>query len=199
MGTLRKTRRSSSVRPSPQPGEGGSVLGRVCSVLGHRGCVFLKQTFSRNPPSPFKAQPGVCGELRQPGVLCQQQLDLTHVPSLFSPRADTQTCCCKTKMETMHELIPFAKEMLSQKPNRKMVKLYMLGSVLAFFGVVIGLVETVCSPFSSEGRLDEEEDKSKPAAPRQQRLPQKREDLVLDKGKEPPALQRALVTRHHAS
>ncbi|NXY39308.1 G0S2 protein, partial [Pomatorhinus ruficollis] len=98
---------------------------------------------------------------------------------------------------TMHELIPFAKEMLSQKPNRKMVKLYMLGSVLAFFGVVIGLVETVCSPFSSEGRLEEEEeDKKKPAAPR---LPQKREDLVLDKGKEPPALHRALVTRHHAS
>ncbi|NXY59412.1 G0S2 protein, partial [Callaeas wilsoni] len=101
-------------------------------------------------------------------------------------------------METMHELIPFAKEMLSQKPNRKMVKLYVLGSVLAFFGVVIGLVETVCSPFSSEGRL-EEEDKNKPAVPREQRLPQKREDLVLDKGKAPPALQRALVTRHHAS
>ncbi|NXA83533.1 G0S2 protein, partial [Thryothorus ludovicianus] len=102
-------------------------------------------------------------------------------------------------METMHELIPFAKEMLSQKPNRKMVKLYMLGSVLAFFGVVIGLVETVCSPFSSEGRLQEEEDRNKPAAPREQRLPQTREGLVLDKGKAPPALQRALVTRHHAS
>ncbi|NXA85001.1 G0S2 protein, partial [Melanocharis versteri] len=102
-------------------------------------------------------------------------------------------------METMHELIPFAKEMLSQKPNRKMVKLYMLGSVLAFFGVVIGLVETVCSPFSSEGRTQGEEDKNKPAAPREQRPPQEREDLVLDKGKEPPALQRALVTRHHAS
>lgn len=101
-------------------------------------------------------------------------------------------------METMHELIPFAKEMLSQKPNRKMVKLYMLGSVLAFFGVVIGLVETVCSPFSSEGRT-EEEDKSEPAAPREQRVPQTPEGLVLDKGKEPPALHRALVTRHHAS
>ncbi|NXI14601.1 G0S2 protein, partial [Irena cyanogastra] len=102
-------------------------------------------------------------------------------------------------METMHELIPFAKEMLSQKPNRKMVKLYVLGSVLAFFGVVIGLVETVCSPFCSEARLEDEEDKSKPAAPRERRLPQKREDLVPDKGKAPPALQRALVTRHHAS
>ncbi|NXA67504.1 G0S2 protein, partial [Mohoua ochrocephala] len=103
-------------------------------------------------------------------------------------------------METMHELIPFAKEMLSQKPNRKMVKLYMLGSVLAFFGVVIGLVETVCSPFSSEGRTEEEDkDKKKPAAPREQRVPQTREALVLDKGKAPPALHRALVTRHHAS
>ncbi|NXQ35144.1 G0S2 protein, partial [Alaudala cheleensis] len=103
-------------------------------------------------------------------------------------------------METMHELIPFAKEMLSQKPNRKMVKMYMVGSVLAFFGVVIGLVETVCSPFSSEGRLEEEEEgRNKPAAPREQRPPQKSEDLVLAKGKAPPALQRALVTRPHAS
>ncbi|NWI69917.1 G0S2 protein, partial [Todus mexicanus] len=101
-------------------------------------------------------------------------------------------------METMHELIPFAKEMLSQKPNRKMVKLYMLGSVLAFFGVVIGLVETVCSPFSSAGRLEDEEEeekKKKPAPKREQRLPQKQEDLILDKSKKPVAVQRALMTR----
>ncbi|NXC32620.1 G0S2 protein, partial [Campylorhamphus procurvoides] len=101
-------------------------------------------------------------------------------------------------METMHELIPFAKEMLSQKPNRKMVKLYMLGSVLAFFGVVIGLVETVCSPFSSEGRLEEEEEK-KPALTREQRPPPKQEDLILEKSKKPDVVQRALVTRLHAS
>ncbi|NWI49912.1 G0S2 protein, partial [Calyptomena viridis] len=102
-------------------------------------------------------------------------------------------------METMHELIPFAKEMLSQKPNRKMVKLYMLGSVLAFFGVVIGLVETVCSPFSSEGRLEEEEEEKKPAPTREQSLPQKQEDLILEKSKKQGAMQRALVTRQHAS
>ncbi|NXW03741.1 G0S2 protein, partial [Fregetta grallaria] len=100
-------------------------------------------------------------------------------------------------METMHELIPFAKEMLSQKPNRKMVKLYMLGSVLAFFGVVIGLVETVCSPFTSEGRLEDE--KKKPAPTREQMLPQKQEDLILEKSKKPAVVQRALVTRQHAS
>ncbi|XP_030329167.1 G0/G1 switch protein 2 [Strigops habroptila] len=99
-------------------------------------------------------------------------------------------------METMHELIPFAKEMLSQKPNRKMVKLYMLGSVLAFFGVVIGLVEMVCSPFTSEGRLEEEK---RPAPKREQMLPHKQEDLILEKSKKPGVMQRALVTRQHAS
>ncbi|NWQ81335.1 G0S2 protein, partial [Columbina picui] len=99
-------------------------------------------------------------------------------------------------METMHELIPFAKEMLSQKPNRKMVKLYMLGSVLAFFGVVIGLVETVCSPFTSQGMLDEEK---KPAPTREQTLAQKQEDLILGKSKKAAGTQRALVTRQHAS
>ncbi|NWH61072.1 G0S2 protein, partial [Geococcyx californianus] len=100
-------------------------------------------------------------------------------------------------METMHELIPFAKEMLSQKPNRKMVKLYVLGSVLAFFSVVIGLVETVCSPFTSEGRLEEEE--KKPVQTQEQALPQKQEDLLLEKSKKAVAMQRALVTRQHAS
>ncbi|NXL02609.1 G0S2 protein, partial [Mesembrinibis cayennensis] len=99
-------------------------------------------------------------------------------------------------METMHELIPFAKEMLSQKPNRKMVKLYVLGSVLAFFGVLIGLVETVCSPFTSEERLEEEK---KPAPTQEQALPRKQEDLILEKSKKPVGMQRALVTRQHAS
>ncbi|XP_051890832.1 G0/G1 switch protein 2 [Pristis pectinata] len=55
-------------------------------------------------------------------------------------------------MEMMSELIPFAREMLNQRPNRKMLKIYAVGTVLAFLGVVVGLVETVCSPFtSSEG------------------------------------------------
>ncbi|NXT89956.1 G0S2 protein, partial [Anhinga rufa] len=102
-------------------------------------------------------------------------------------------------METMHELIPFAKEMLSQKPSRKMVKLYMLGSALAFFGVVIGLVEAVCSPFTSQGRLEEEEEEKQPAPTRERALPQKQEDLILEKSTKPVVMQRALVTRQHAS
>ncbi|XP_007438760.1 G0/G1 switch protein 2 [Python bivittatus] len=113
-------------------------------------------------------------------------------------------------METMQELIPFAKEMLSQKPNGKMVKLYMLGSMLAFFGVVIGLVETVCSPFTSEGRLEEEEEeeeeekKKRPVLPLTKReqevaiVPQKQENVIQEKGKQVLALRNS-VNRQHAS
>ncbi|KAM6453703.1 G0/G1 switch protein 2 [Liasis olivaceus] len=109
-------------------------------------------------------------------------------------------------METMQELIPFAKEMLSQKPNGKMVKLYMLGSMLAFFGVVIGLVETVCSPFTSERRLEEEEEEKKkrpvlPLTKREQEVaivPQKQENVIQEKGKQVLALRNS-VNRQHAS
>lgn len=50
-------------------------------------------------------------------------------------------------METIGEIIPFAKEMLNQKPSRGMLKIYMLGSTLAMLGVVGGLLETVFLPF----------------------------------------------------
>ncbi|XP_015284374.1 PREDICTED: G0/G1 switch protein 2-like [Gekko japonicus] len=106
-------------------------------------------------------------------------------------------------METMQELIPFAKEMLSQKPNRKMVKMYMLGSMLAFVGVVIGLVESVCSPFTSEGKLEdeevEEEEKKGSASLAQEAvvLPQQ-EEVVLEKSKQALALRNS-VNRQRAS
>uniref|UniRef100_A0A0D9RRV7 G0/G1 switch protein 2 n=1 Tax=Chlorocebus sabaeus TaxID=60711 RepID=A0A0D9RRV7_CHLSB len=60
-------------------------------------------------------------------------------------------------METVQELIPLAKEMMAQKRKGKMVKLYVLGSVLALFGVVLGLMETVCSPFTAASRLRDQE------------------------------------------
>ncbi|XP_043977413.1 G0/G1 switch protein 2 [Gambusia affinis] len=59
-------------------------------------------------------------------------------------------------METMQELIPFAKEILRQRANRKLLKVYLLGSVLAVLGTAIGLVETLCHPFSSGEPLDTE-------------------------------------------
>ncbi|KAM3621867.1 uncharacterized protein V6R79_017266 [Siganus canaliculatus] len=58
------------------------------------------------------------------------------------------------KMENLQEFIPFAREMLSQKPNRGLLKVYFVGSVFAVLGTVIGLVETVCYPFSSGETLD---------------------------------------------
>ncbi|XP_010873483.1 G0/G1 switch protein 2 [Esox lucius] len=59
-------------------------------------------------------------------------------------------------METIKEMIPFAKEMLNQRPSRGMMKVYLVGSTLALFGVVGGLVETVCMPFCEQEPLDEE-------------------------------------------
>lgn len=56
----------------------------------------------------------------------------------------------------MEELIPFAKEMLSQKPSRGLLKVYLVGSVFALLGTVIGLVETLCHPFSSGEMMDAE-------------------------------------------
>ncbi|XP_056293037.1 G0/G1 switch protein 2-like [Pseudoliparis swirei] len=58
------------------------------------------------------------------------------------------------EMESMQELIPFAKEMLSQKPSRGLLKVYLVGSVFALLGTLIGLVETVCYPFSSAESMD---------------------------------------------
>ncbi|CAL8340716.1 unnamed protein product [Lota lota] len=59
-------------------------------------------------------------------------------------------------METVQELIPFVKEMLSKKPTRGMLKLYLVGSAFAVVGTVIGLVETVCHPFSGGSEDDAE-------------------------------------------
>lgn len=53
-------------------------------------------------------------------------------------------------MENMEEAILFAKEILNQKPSRGLLKVYLVGSVFAVLGTVIGLVETVCRPFSTE-------------------------------------------------
>ncbi|XP_067096322.1 G0/G1 switch protein 2 [Osmerus mordax] len=59
-------------------------------------------------------------------------------------------------MDTMSEIIPFAKEMLNQKPSRVMLKMYMLGTTLAFIGMMGGFVETVCLPFAEQEPTDEE-------------------------------------------
>ncbi|XP_010790720.1 G0/G1 switch protein 2-like [Notothenia coriiceps] len=58
-------------------------------------------------------------------------------------------------METIGEIIPFAKEMLTQRPSLSMLKLYMLGSTLVVLGVVGGLVETVLLPFGEQETVED--------------------------------------------
>ncbi|KAK5864032.1 hypothetical protein PBY51_001009 [Eleginops maclovinus] len=62
--------------------------------------------------------------------------------------------CYKYIMETISEIIPFAKEMLNQRPTRSMLKIYMLGSTLLMLGVVGGLVETVL-PFVEQDTVED--------------------------------------------
>ncbi|XP_020041330.1 G0/G1 switch protein 2 [Castor canadensis] len=103
-------------------------------------------------------------------------------------------------METVQELIPLAKEIMAQKPKGKLVKLYVLGSVLALFGVVLGLVETVCSPFTAASRL---RDKEAAVAELQGSLEQQalRTQALQEKGKQQDTELhgRALSHRQHAS
>ncbi|XP_069315512.1 G0/G1 switch protein 2 [Eulemur rufifrons] len=103
-------------------------------------------------------------------------------------------------METVQELIPLAKQMMAQKSRGKLVKLYVLGSVLALFGVLLGLVETVCSPFTAASRLRDEQ-----AAAAELRAARERQALrtqaLREKGKQQEAVLcgRALSHRQHAS
>ncbi|KAL6111276.1 g0s2 [Pungitius sinensis] len=59
-------------------------------------------------------------------------------------------------MDSMQDLIPFAKEVLSQKPSRGLLKVYLVGSVFAVLGTLISLVEAVCHPFSCGEPMDSE-------------------------------------------
>uniref|UniRef100_A0A3Q2PIF1 G0/G1 switch 2 n=1 Tax=Fundulus heteroclitus TaxID=8078 RepID=A0A3Q2PIF1_FUNHE len=42
-------------------------------------------------------------------------------------------------MDSISDIIPFAKDMLRQRPTRSMLKIYMLGSTLAVLGMVGGM------------------------------------------------------------
>ncbi|KAL0149789.1 hypothetical protein M9458_054837 [Cirrhinus mrigala] len=53
-------------------------------------------------------------------------------------------------METARELVSFIREMLSQKPSRGLLKVYLVGSILAVLGSVLGLLELVLQPFTAD-------------------------------------------------
>lgn len=103
-------------------------------------------------------------------------------------------------MEMVQELIPLVKEMMGHKPSRRLVKVYVLGGVLALFGVVLVLVETVCSPFTAASRLRDEEAAVAELRAALERQAQ-RTQAVPEKGKrhEATLCSRALAHRQHAS
>ncbi|XDB58843.1 PREDICTED: G0/G1 switch protein 2 [Capra hircus] len=94
-------------------------------------------------------------------------------------------------METVQELIPLAKELMAQKPSAKLVRMYLLGGVLALFGAVLGLMEAMCGPFAAAGRRRE----------REATLAELGEPAPREQGKPLEAAQacRALSNRLHAS
>ncbi|XP_030589752.1 G0/G1 switch protein 2 [Archocentrus centrarchus] len=59
-------------------------------------------------------------------------------------------------MENIGEIIPFAKEMLTQRPSRSLLKIYLLGSTLAILGMVGGLVEMAFMPFVERDSAEDE-------------------------------------------
>ncbi|KAK9967091.1 hypothetical protein ABG768_001508 [Culter alburnus] len=53
-------------------------------------------------------------------------------------------------METVRELVPFIREMFSQKPSRGLLKVYLVGSVLAVLGSVLWLLDLIFQTFTSD-------------------------------------------------
>uniref|UniRef100_A0A8C3WRY6 G0/G1 switch 2 n=1 Tax=Catagonus wagneri TaxID=51154 RepID=A0A8C3WRY6_9CETA len=94
-------------------------------------------------------------------------------------------------METGRELAALAGELMAQRPSRKLLKLYLLGGVLALLGAVLGLVEAVCSPFAAA--VAELRAAREPKTPPESAQPEK------DKPREAARGCRALSHRLHAS
>lgn len=63
-------------------------------------------------------------------------------------------------MENSRDIIPFAKEMLRQRPSWSVLKIYALGSTLALLGMVGGMVETILLPFLHDDATEEARAKS---------------------------------------
>ncbi|XP_026777015.1 G0/G1 switch protein 2 [Pangasianodon hypophthalmus] len=53
-------------------------------------------------------------------------------------------------MEMMQEIIPFAREMLSARPSKGAMKVYLVGGTFAVLGIMSGMVEAACSLFPDQ-------------------------------------------------
>nr|XP_055044238.1 G0/G1 switch protein 2 [Misgurnus anguillicaudatus] len=57
-------------------------------------------------------------------------------------------------MDTMHEIIPFAKEMLSAGPSKGCLKVYLVGGTIAFLGMISGAIQVASSFFPDQEEPD---------------------------------------------
>ncbi|TSS48100.1 G0/G1 switch protein 2 [Bagarius yarrelli] len=111
-------------------------------------------------------------------------------------------------MEMMQEIIPFAKEMISARPSKGAMKIYLVGGTFAVLGIMSGMVEAACSLFPEQEeitltkQMEEIITATAPTPEPQTVIP---EDDELDaemeaKAKELPMLrQRRMSFRAHAS
>lgn len=53
----------------------------------------------------------------------------------------------------MQELIPFAREMLSARPSKGAMKVYLVGGTFAVLGIMSGVVEAACSLFPEQEEI----------------------------------------------
>ncbi|KAG9269127.1 G0/G1 switch protein 2 [Astyanax mexicanus] len=110
-------------------------------------------------------------------------------------------------METMHEIIPFAKEMLSAGPSKGSMKIYLVGGTFAVLGMVSGMMEVACSLFPEQDepvleKLEEMVPVTEKAQEAQTAIPEPDDmDAEMEaKAKELPMLrQRRMSFRAHAS
>uniref|UniRef100_A0A9J8DIL6 G0/G1 switch 2 n=1 Tax=Cyprinus carpio carpio TaxID=630221 RepID=A0A9J8DIL6_CYPCA len=104
-------------------------------------------------------------------------------------------------MDTMHELIPFAKEMLSAGPSKGSLKVYLVGGTFAVLGLLSGVVQVASSFFPDHEEPDFEMLKEQVQEP-QTSIPEDDEmDEVMEaKAKELSVnRQRRMSFRAHAS
>ncbi len=113
-----------------------------------------------------------------------------------------------SEMDTMHELIPFAKELLSAGPSKGSLKVYLVGGTFAVLGMMSGVVQVASSFFPDHEEPDFEILKVREIVPVKEQVQEQTSiaeddemDAVMEaKAKELPGnRQRRMSFRAHAS
>ncbi|XP_041954868.1 G0/G1 switch protein 2 [Alosa pseudoharengus] len=68
----------------------------------------------------------------------------------------------ESKMQSMQEVLPFARELMAQGGSRGLLKIYLLGSGMAVCGLVGGLVDAASFVFGEKDTLSMETEQSVP-------------------------------------